>query len=195
MRAHISTVNQAAGARSTQTAQLHSSRGFIGMLGGPFEPVTPRRWALATSQQHISEVEPPRGASRSVGRRRPSTNFASRRSTARGGSFAELQRTRVLRANLHCVQHRAATRADGALSALQGSDRIPRVNAAWGRSQSRAAVVVLPRSVPCGADVLSRRCDIIAQATSEGSPVTRRDAARRVSDFSCGVLLAFWGVT
>jgi len=40
--------------------------------------------------------------------------------TARGGSFAELQRTRVLRANLHCVQHRAATRVDGASSALQG---------------------------------------------------------------------------
>tara|TARA_B100000459_G_scaffold199_1_gene91 strand:- start:230 stop:424 length:195 start_codon:yes stop_codon:yes gene_type:complete len=40
--------------------------------------------------------------------------------TARGGSFAELERTRVLRAILHCVQHCVATRAAGASSALQG---------------------------------------------------------------------------
>ena len=52
------------------------------------------------------------------------------------------------------------------------------MNAPLGRSQSRAGVVVLPHSVPCSADVLSRWCDIIAQAKSEGSPVTRRDAAR-----------------
>ena len=69
------------------------------------------------------------------------------------------------------------------------------MNAPWGRSQSRAAVVVLPHSVACSADVLSRRCDIIAQAKSEGSPVTRRDAARSCSRCSCRVLSAFWGVT
>ena len=39
-----------------------------------------------------------------------------------GGSFAELERTWVLRALLHRVQHRAATRADVALSARQGTD-------------------------------------------------------------------------
>ena len=65
------------------------------------------------------------------------------------------------------------------------------MNAPWGRSQSGAAVVVLPRGVPCGADVLSRRCDIIAQAKSEGCPVTRRYAARSASRCSCGVLSHF----
>ena len=93
------------------------------------------------SSDHVRLVEPPRGATRAVGRRRPSTNFASRRPTARGGSFAELERTRVLRANLHCVQHRAATRADGASSARQGSDGMtarecalgPFTVARWGR--------------------------------------------------------------
>ena len=54
------------------------------------------------------------------------------------------ERTRVLRANLHRVQHRAATRADGALSARQASIRMfahartvgPFTVARWG---SRAA--------------------------------------------------------
>ena len=140
-------------------------------------------------------VEPPRGATRASDAAEQALASHCGVLTAGGGSFAELQRTRVLRANLHCVQHCVATRADGALSALQGSDRIPRVNAAWGRSQSRAAVVVLPRSVPCGADVLSRRCDIIAQATSEGSPVTRRDAALNLSYSSCGVLFRHFGAS
>ena len=99
-----------------------SLNGFYRAITGWLGPATPRKWALATSQQHIRLVEPPRGASRSVGRRRPSTNFASRRSTARGGSFAELEWTRVLRADLHCVQHCVATRANGALSARQGSE-------------------------------------------------------------------------
>ena len=76
------------------------------------------------SSDHVRLVEPPRGATRAVGRRRPSTNFASRRPTARGGSFAELQRTRVLRANLHCVQRCAATRADSPMSARQASIRM-----------------------------------------------------------------------
>ncbi len=63
--------------------------------------------------------------------------------------------------------------------------------ALWDRSQSRAAVVVLPHSVPCSADVLSRRCDIIAQATCEGSPVTRRHAARSCSSCSCRIKTHF----
>ena len=99
-----------------------SLNGFYRAITGWLGPATPRKWALATSQQHIRLVEPPRGASRSVGRRRPSTNFASRRSTARGGSFAELERTRVLRAVLHRVQHASRHCADGVLSARQGSD-------------------------------------------------------------------------
>ena len=121
-----------------------SLNGFYRAITGWLGPATPRKWALATSQQHIRLVEPPRGASRSVGRRRPSTNFASRRSTARGGSFAELEWTRVLRADLHCVQHCVATRADSAMSARQASIRMfahartvgPFTVARWG---SRAA--------------------------------------------------------
>ena len=96
--------------------------GFIALLTGWLGPATPRRYALATSQQHISVVEPPRGGDAGVGRHREGTGFASRRSTAKGGSFAELERTRVLHAILHRVQHASRHCADGALSALQGSD-------------------------------------------------------------------------
>ena len=149
-----------------------SLNGFYRAITGWLGPATPRKWALATSQQHIRLVEPPRGASRSVGRRRPSTNFASRRSTARGGSFAELERTRVLRANLHRVQH--ASRRARTARCPRGKHQFEcsRTRAPWGRSQPRAGVFVHPPHVACS-EVLSRPCfAIIAQAGAAGRPVT-----------------------
>ena len=155
-----------------------SLNGFYRAITGWLGPATPRRYALATSQQHISVVEPPRGASRSVGGRRTDTGFASRRShrqrrllcgTLSGPGSCEQtciacstvpRRARTAR----CPRGKAPTERS-------------RMHALWDLSQPRAGHFVHLPHVPCS-EVLSRPCyEIIAHAMAEGSPITRRDAA------------------
>ncbi|CAH0377173.1 unnamed protein product [Pelagomonas calceolata] len=69
------------------------------------------------------------------------------------------------------------------------------MHALWDLSQPRAGHFVHLPHVPCS-EVLSRPCyAIIAQAKAEASPITRRQAARRVCSCSCRIKTAFWGVT
>ena len=66
-----------------------SLNGFYRAITGWLGPATPRKWALATSQQHIRLVEPPRGASRSVDAADQALASHQGVPTAGGGSFVK----------------------------------------------------------------------------------------------------------